>query len=77
MIDDDGRRSRTETMHVESWEKFQAYVESLENDPSRKVWDEVWFRGQGDAEWKLHTTLERRAPWVAAVSSYPNPISEN
>ncbi|WP_164933904.1 FRG domain-containing protein [Bradyrhizobium guangzhouense] len=76
MIDEDGHRGRTETVHMESWEKFQAYVESLDNDPSRKVWDEVWFRGQGDAEWELHSTLERRTPKVRAVSTYLNLISE-
>jgi len=76
MVDDGGRRNRTETVHVESWEKFQAYVESFETNSSRKVWDEVWFRGQGDAEWKLHTTLERRTPKVRAVHSYINLIAE-
>ena len=76
MIDDDERRSRTETVHMESWEKFRAYVESFEDDHSRKIWDEIWFRGQGDAEWKLHTTLERRTAKVRAVGSYLNLISE-
>ena len=55
MIDDGASRSRTEIVHIESWEKFQAYIESFD-DPTRKLWDEVWFRGQADAEWKLHTT---------------------
>jgi hypothetical protein len=76
VIDDDERRSRTESVHMESWEKFQTYIEGFENDPNRKVWDEVWFRGQGDAEWKLYTTLERRTPKVRAVSNYLNLISE-
>jgi hypothetical protein len=69
-MDDDRRRSRTETVPMESWEKFQAYVETFENDPSRKVWDEVWFRGQGEAIWQLNTTLERRTPKVRAISTY-------
>jgi hypothetical protein len=76
VLDDEEPRSRTKTVHMESWEKFQAYVESFEDDPNRKVWDEAWFRGQGDAKWKLHTTLERRTPRVCAVSSYLNLISE-
>lgn len=32
-------RSRTETVHIESWELFQTYVESFE-DPGRKLWDD-------------------------------------
>jgi hypothetical protein len=74
--DDDLFRSRTETVRMESWEQFRSYIDSFEDDPSRKLWDEVWFRGQGDAEWKLHTTLERRTGKVSAVSSYLNLISE-
>lgn len=76
MIDNEGPRSRTETVHVESWEKFQAYVDSFESGSPRKMWDEVWFRGQGNADWKLHTTLERRTQTVWAVSSYLHLISE-
>jgi FRG domain len=74
--DDDWFRSRTETVRMESWEQFRSYIESFEDDPGRKIWDEVWFRGQGNAEWKLHTTLERRTLNVRAVSNYFNLISE-
>jgi hypothetical protein len=71
----ENNRGRTETVRIESWELFQTYVESFE-EPGRKLWDEVWFRGQGNAAWKLHTTLERRTTNVRAVSSYLNLISE-
>ena len=52
-----------------SWEEFEVEIKKFE-DPTRKVWDEVWFRGQADAEWPLFTTLERRAPKISAVSAY-------
>jgi FRG domain len=78
VVDDDDEwfRSRTETVRMESWEQFRSYIEGFEDDPSRKIWDEVWFRGQGNAKWKLQTTLERRTPKVDVVSSYLNLISE-
>ncbi|MGX4771090.1 FRG domain-containing protein [Bradyrhizobium guangdongense] len=72
----DGQRSRTETVHVESWEKFQAYIEALDDESGRKAWDELWFRGQSDAEWRLQTTLERRTSQLRAVSAYLNRIGE-
>src|SRR5580704_9123309 len=58
-----------------SWEEFEAEIKKFE-DPTRKLWDEVWFRGQGDSEWPLFTTLERRAPSLSAVSQYLHVISE-
>jgi hypothetical protein len=60
---------------MESWEQFQAYVEGLE-EPTRKLWDEVWFRGQRDATWKLKTTLERRSEKISVVRKYLGLISE-
>ena len=75
MTDDEGDRSRTETLRMESWEQFQAYVEGLE-EPTRKLWDEVWFRGQRDATWKLKTTLERRSEKISVVRKYLGLISE-
>jgi FRG domain len=50
-------------------------VETLEV-AARKPWDEYWFRGQGDATWKLRTTLERRSEKISVVSKYLNLISE-
>jgi hypothetical protein len=76
IVEKDEPHGRTETVHLESWEKFQAYVEAFETDSGRKLWDEVWFRGQGDAKWELRTTLERRTPKVRAVNAYLNLISE-
>jgi hypothetical protein len=58
-----------------SWEEFEAEIKKFEN-PNRKVWDEVWFRGQGDSEWPLFTTLERRAPIPSNVNAYLRVISE-
>ena len=58
-----------------SWEDFEAEVGKFE-DPTRKVWDEVWFRGQADAGWPLHTALERRSTKIRAVSNYLNVVAE-
>lgn len=69
-------RGRTETVVVKSWEKFQAYIEALDDERGRKAWDELWFRGQSDAEWRLQTTLERRTSTLRAVSTYLNRIAE-
>ena len=44
-----------------SWEEIENGVRSFE-DPTRKAWEEVWFRGQRNATWQLLTTLERRSP---------------
>jgi hypothetical protein len=46
------------------------------DDPSRSLWDEVWFRGQSDASWKLCSTLERRSTKKPLVSAYLRLISE-
>lgn len=58
-----------------NWEEFETEIKKFEN-PTRKLWDEVWFRGQSDAEWPLFTTLERRAAKLSAVSTYLQIISE-
>jgi hypothetical protein len=36
----------------------------------------VWFRGQADAQWQLHTTLERRSTKIRAVAAYLNVVAE-
>jgi hypothetical protein len=69
------QKGRTETLHLASWEDFLNEMKKFE-DPSRRVWDEVWFRGQGDAAWDLNTTLERRSMGVRVVSKYLNLIGE-
>jgi FRG domain-containing protein len=66
---------RTTVMRFASWEEFEPEIKKFD-DPSRKVWDEVWFRGQGDAVWPLRTTLERRTNRTRAVADYFNLISE-
>src|SRR5947199_2667590 len=64
------------TIHrLSSWEEFQEQVARFET-PTRKLWDEVWFRGQADALWPLHTTLERRSTKLRAVAKYLEVIAE-
>lgn len=60
---------------LESWEEFEAELRKFE-DPTRKPWDEVWFRGQANAKWSLQTTLERRSAKIGAVRAYLNLIAE-
>ena len=67
--------AHTTTFRLDSWEEFLQRVAEFE-DPNRKVWDEVWFRGQADAQWPLHTTLERRSEKIRAVAAYLKVISE-
>ncbi len=62
-------------IHAASWEEFEAQIKKFD-DPTRKPWDEVWFRGQADSEWPLSTTLERRLDKKWMVSAYFNLISE-
>src|ERR1700732_2410862 len=69
------RPQRTSIVSASDWEDFERLVKTFE-DPTRKVWDEVWFRGQANAEWPLHTTLERRSPNIRSVSKYLNLIGE-
>jgi hypothetical protein len=56
------------------WEGFLDFVARLD-DPMRKPYDEVWFRGQSDARWPLHTTLERHSR-IRKVAGYLNLIGE-
>ena len=66
---------RTSVHTVSDWDEFETVVKAFE-DPTRKVWDEVWFRGQSNAGWSLDTTLERRSPDIRSVSKYLNLIGE-
>lgn len=67
--------TRVKIIRAANWEEAEAEIKKFE-DPTRKRWDEVWFRGQADARWPLFTTLERRAPLMSAVSRYLHVISE-
>jgi hypothetical protein len=69
------RGRHVKIIRTASWEEFEAEIKKFE-DPTRKLWDEVWFRGQADAEWPLFMTLERRAPKASAVGAYLHVISE-
>lgn len=69
------RGRHVKIIRTASWEEFEVEIKQFE-DPNRKLWDEVWFRGQADSEWPLFTTLERRAPKTSAVSAYLHVISE-
>ena len=75
MQQSDGPINRVTSVSLRSWEEFQDRVAQFD-DPARKLWDETWFRGQSNAEWPLHTTLERRSSGIRAVSAYLNLISE-
>jgi FRG domain len=74
-MDDLESKPHTIEHRVGSWEEFQQYATTFE-DPTRKPWDEVWFRGQSDAKWPLETTLERRFKKTWAVADYLNRIAE-
>jgi hypothetical protein len=74
-MDTTAARPHTTEQPLCSWEEFQEYAASFE-DPTREVWDEVWFRGQSNALWPLHTSLERRAPKMRAVAGYLKLIGE-
>ena len=75
VADDEGPSPRTSEQRLRSWEEFQEYAAAFE-DPMRQKWDEVWFRGQSNARWPLHTSLERRSTKTRDVADYLNLISE-
>ena len=68
-------KSHTTVISVKTWEEFLKVIEGFD-EPNGVPWDEVWFRGQADALWPLHTTLERRSYRVGAVANYLNLINE-
>jgi len=74
-IEPEEATTHTTIQHLNSWEEFQRRVAGFE-DPTRKLWDEVWFRGQADACWPLGTTLERRTTKISGVAAYLNLIAE-
>jgi hypothetical protein len=61
-------------IQVKSWEECEERIRRLEA-PTRGKWDELWFRGQSDARWRLETTLERRANASTLVHDYLHLIS--
>jgi hypothetical protein len=67
--------ARTTEQDLTSWEHFESFVRVLD-DPDRDRSDEIWFRGQSDAQWPLYTTLERRSKKITAVRDYLRVISE-
>jgi hypothetical protein len=74
-MDDSEPRPRTSEIRLSSWEDFLQQVAVLES-PQRKPWDEIWFRGQSKATWRLDTSLERRWKKTRAVSEYLRVIRE-
>jgi hypothetical protein len=74
-MDDSEPKPRTSELRLSTWEAFLEQVAKFE-DPTRKPWDEVWFRGQSDARWPLNTSLERRWKKTRAVADYLNLIRE-
>jgi FRG domain len=75
IFDVEEAKTRTTSIQLTSWEEFEREIRKFE-DPTRKLWDEVWFRGQAEARWPLHSTLERRSAKIRAVSAYLNLIGE-
>lgn len=74
-MDESEPSPHTREHRLSSWEEFLDHAAAFD-DPTRKRWDEVWFRGQSDARWPLHTSLERRSTKIRAVADYLNLISE-
>jgi hypothetical protein len=68
-------QERTTEVRLSCWEEFEERASAFD-DPKRKLWDEVWFRGQADAQWPLLTTLERRFKKVSTVAMYLSLITE-
>ena len=68
-------QERTTEVRLSCWEEFEQKASAFD-DPNRKLWDEVWFRGQADAQWPLLTTLERRSKKVSTVRMYLSLIRE-
>jgi FRG domain len=59
----------TVEIRVKTWEECEEEIHKLEG-PTSGSWDEIWFRGQGNAEWSLKTTLERRTGGLESVRDY-------
>jgi len=59
----------TAEVRLSNWEEFVEYVPSFDGT-RRGLWDEVWFRGQANAQWPLDTTLERRSRKAREVGAY-------
>jgi hypothetical protein len=72
---DTNSKIRTMTIRTQSWEDFEEKVRKFDDQP-RRPWNEIWFRGQADARWRLDTTLERRSEGISKVSSYLGLIAE-
>jgi hypothetical protein len=72
---DESSNAGTTQIRLKSWEEFAEFASQFD-EPRRSPWDEVWFRGQADAQWRLHTTLERRSRRVTKASAYLGLISE-
>jgi hypothetical protein len=72
---DSASNTGTTEVRLNSWEEFVEQVSGFD-DPQRGLWDEVWFRGQTNAQWPLHTTLERRSQKIRTVRAYLRVIAE-
>src|SRR5262245_49790805 len=56
-------------INAKTWEECQDVIQRLEAD-TRGDDDELLFRGQRDAEWRLETTLERRTGKLRPAFAY-------
>jgi hypothetical protein len=55
---------------VSNWEEFEAQLKELRAEYGKKVTSPLLYRGQGDSEWKLETTLERNCAFPMLFSAY-------
>ncbi len=71
-MNENADQGRTTEVRLTCWEEFEEKVSTFD-DPGRKLWDEVWFRGQADARWALRTTVcTENSVRIDLVTESPN-----
>jgi hypothetical protein len=60
-----------ETIDVPDWKTFQRRVQDLREDYDKES-SPLLFRGQGNSEWDLTTTLDRNTYWTVKDAPYKN-----
>lgn len=53
-----------------NWEDFDSQIKEIRRRHGPELLP-LLFRGQGDSEWELSTTLDRNTDWVAILDSLP------
>ena len=72
---EDEPNPRTREHKLSTWEDLLGWIAHFDGQP-RKPWEEVWYRGQSRAKWRLDTSLERRTKNIRSVAKYLNLIGE-